>query len=206
MLGLVDVPRGGLLLHRDERRWLAIVHLPVPELVTEAIEMGDSQAMKGQSNEIRGAPRTVTRRRVARVHHVVQRRNGGHVGSDLRDNEPRAGDTDPLTDEASRLDPFLRGNQIEGAQLVLWPPAAPIAQGRHPAQHVLFAWDWYRHQHPSFPGRPGKAPCFVGCATAIVRSFCGVSMSISETKTHNQPAWHCQRGRVLIGTTVAHVS
>src|SRR5215472_16673736 len=110
MLGLVDVPRGGLLLHRDERRGLAIIHLPVPELVAEAIEMGDGQAMKGQSNEIRGTPRTATWRRVTRVHHVVQRWNGGHVCSDLRDDEPGAGDTDSLSDEAPRLDPFLRGN------------------------------------------------------------------------------------------------
>src|SRR5262249_23754568 len=123
MLGLVDVPRGGLLLHRDERRGLAIVHLPVPELVTEAIEMGDGQTMKGQPNEIRGASRSTPRRRVARVHHVVQRRNGGHICSDLRDNKPGAGDTDPLSNQTPRLDPFLRGNQVEGAQLVLWPPA-----------------------------------------------------------------------------------
>src|SRR6059058_3222930 len=58
MLSLVDVPRGGLLLYRDERRGLAIVHLSVPELVTEAIEMGDGQPMKGQPHEIRGASRT----------------------------------------------------------------------------------------------------------------------------------------------------
>src|SRR5256885_1482025 len=171
MLGLVDVPRGGLLLHRDERRWLPIVHLPVPELVAEAIEMGDGQPMKGQPNEIRGTPRTATRRRFACVHHVVQRRNRGHVCSDLRDNEPGAGDTDPLSDEAPRLDPFLRGNQVEGAQLVLWPPAAPVAQGRHPAQYVLFGWDWYGHQPLSCSGRPGKAHGSVGCATAMARRF-----------------------------------
>src|SRR5438309_3878780 len=129
MLGLVDVPRGGLLLYRDERRWLAIVHLSVPELVTKAIEMGDGQPMKGQPHEIRGAPRTATRRRFARVHHVVQRRNGGHVCSNLRDNEPGAGDTDPLSDETPRLDSFLRGNQVEGAQLVLWPPSGPSCSG-----------------------------------------------------------------------------
>ena len=72
MLDLVDVSRSGLLLYRDERRWLAIVHLSVPELVAEAIEMGDGQPMKGQPNEIRGALRTATRRRFAHVHHVVQ--------------------------------------------------------------------------------------------------------------------------------------
>src|SRR6516225_1912557 len=173
MLRLVDVPRGGLLLHRDERRGLPIVHLPIPELVAETIEMGDGQPMKGQPNKIRGTPRTATRRCFACVHHVVQRRNGGHVGSDLRDNEPGASDTDPLADQAPRLDSFLRGNQVEGTQLVLWPPAAPVAQGRHPAQHVLFGGDWHSHQHPSFSGRPGKAPHAVGCATTIVRGFLG---------------------------------
>src|SRR5215470_5005033 len=172
MLRLVDVPRGGLLLHRDERRGLPIVHLPIPELVAETIEMGDGQPMKGQPNKIRGTPRTATRRCFACVHHVVQGRRGGHVCSDLRDNEPGAGDTDPLADQAPRLDPFLRGNQVEGTQLVLWPPAAPVAQGSHPAQHVLFGGDWHGHLPPSFSSRPGKAPGSVGGATTLVLRFC----------------------------------
>src|SRR2546423_12720068 len=123
MLGLVDIPRGGLLLHRDERRGLPIVHLPVPELVAEAIEMGDSQPMKGQPNEIRGAPRTAPRRRVTRVHHVVQRWNGGHVCGGLWGDEPRAGDTDPLSGQTALPHPPLWGNPVQGAPFVVWSPS-----------------------------------------------------------------------------------
>ena len=35
---------------------LAIVHLPVPELVAEAIEMGDSQPMKGRPMKSEALP------------------------------------------------------------------------------------------------------------------------------------------------------
>ena len=130
----------------DQLGGLAVVHLPVPEEVAEAVDVGDGVAVEDEADELEGAGVAGARRAhavlvveaLAGGEHVALGRSEGMVGLGAGLDLPGAGDADALPHEGGGGAALLGGDQVEGPELVVVAPATPVGERVEVIEDLVF--------------------------------------------------------------------
>ena len=127
----------GALLGVDEVGGLAVVHLAVPEDVAEAVEVGDGDAVEGEAHDLEGGTAPSVLEGVAAGGDHVALGGAEHViGAGGGLDVPGAGDGDALADKGGGFE-ALRGRYVvQGAELVVGAPAAPVGERVEVAENL----------------------------------------------------------------------
>ena len=112
----------------------AIVHLPFPEEVSQAVDVGDGKAVEYHTEEVggglvdAGADLVAAAPALAALHHVMNGRRRD-VGRGLEPHGAGATESSPFLNKTHSPLGLLRAEEIQRTQLVIFAPASPVGQG-----------------------------------------------------------------------------
>ena len=147
----LDGVDGGALARGDQVARPAVVELAVPEVVRGRVDVRDVVPVEDHADELGGAATLedplvgVVIAALTGVDHEAHRLHGG-VGGQLGAPGAGAGHAHAIRDEPRSRRALLRGDQVEGAELVILAPAAPVGQGAHVLAHLRFRGDGGRRR------------------------------------------------------------
>src|SRR4029453_18193990 len=144
--GDVDRMRLGALPGGHQTRGLAVIHLALPGVMRQGIDVCNGLPVKHHANKLGSAPADTPPLRgigvtpFAAIDHIALHLVGD-VWSDLGGDGTGTAHRRAIANQRGSLLTFLCGNQIQAASLILLPPAPPITQGCDPLNDLLLGWN-----------------------------------------------------------------